>query len=204
MPEIAYSFGDSSTPTETYHSPADVDVNGDGVADGVYLDFDGSGNNDSIAWDSDGDGVVDTILVSSNHDGVYDTAYTDSAHNGHWNEVTTYDAHTDTFTVDDTAHEETYVVSGDGDYVAYQDNDGDVVVESTESGDTYTGVESSTPDSDDVVNSNSSDGSSEPDQWVSDQQQWADDNHSSTGNSDQPDQWVSDQEDWADSHGYGN
>ncbi len=191
MPEISYSFGDSHTPTETYHSQADVDVNGDGVPDGVYLDFDGSGHDDSIAWDSNGDGVADTILVSSHHDGVYDTAYTDSAHNGHWNEVTTYDPNSDTFTVDDTAHHETYVMSGDGEYVAYADQEGDAVVQSTDTGDDHS-------------TSSSSSSSDQPDSWVSDQEQWADDHSASATSSDHADTWVSDQEQWADEHGSGS
>ena len=84
MTTLTYSFGDSHTPTQTYSGAADVDVNGDGHPDGIYLDFDGSGQRDSIAWDSDGDGRVDAILVSSNHDGVYDTVYSDPDGNGHW------------------------------------------------------------------------------------------------------------------------
>ncbi|MET3807155.1 hypothetical protein ABIB25_004178 [Nakamurella sp. UYEF19] len=91
MTTLTYSFGDSQTPTETYSSAADVDVNGDGHVDGVYLDFDGSGHHDSIAWDSDGDGKVDTILVSSHHDGVYDTAYYDPSGNGHWDAAEPFD-----------------------------------------------------------------------------------------------------------------
>jgi hypothetical protein len=85
--ELSYSFGDAHHPTETYSGAADVDVNGDGRADGLRLDFDGSGHRDAIAWDSDGDGKVDTILVSSHHDGHYDTAYHDPSGDGHWNEA---------------------------------------------------------------------------------------------------------------------
>jgi hypothetical protein len=79
-----YSFGDSSTATQTYAGVADTDVDGDGVKDGIALDFDGSGHRDAVAWDSDGDGTVDTILVSSHHDGKFDLAYHDPTGNGHW------------------------------------------------------------------------------------------------------------------------
>jgi hypothetical protein len=94
MTTLTYSFGDSNTPTESYTSQADVDVNGDGHPDGVHLDFDGSGHNDSIAWDSDGDGRVDTILVSSHHDGMYDTAYYDPSGHGHWDAAEPFDGPT--------------------------------------------------------------------------------------------------------------
>ena len=87
MTGLTYAFGDDHTPTQTYTDTADVDLNGDGLADGIKLDFDGSGHEDAIAWDSDGDGRVDTILVSSHHDGVYDTAYHDPSGQGHWDQI---------------------------------------------------------------------------------------------------------------------
>jgi len=81
---LSYSFGDSSTATQTYSGVADTDVDGDGVKDGIALDFDGSGKRDAVAWDSDGDGKVDTILVSTHHDGTFDLAYHDPTGDGHW------------------------------------------------------------------------------------------------------------------------
>ena len=99
-PTLTYSFGDDSHATQTYTGEADVDVNGDGHPDGLYLDFDGSGHRDSIAWDSDGDGKVDTILVSSHHNGVYDTAYHDPSGHGHWNEADTIHGNVTTAGVD--------------------------------------------------------------------------------------------------------
>jgi len=46
--ELVYTFGDSGTPTETDHSPVnvDVDVDDDGVKDGVAIDMDHNGH-----WD---------------------------------------------------------------------------------------------------------------------------------------------------------
>jgi hypothetical protein len=88
-PSLAYAFGDSHTPTEVYHSEANVDMDGDGVGDAVAIDMDGSGGHDDIAWDSDGDGRVDMILVDSDHDGTIDTVYTDPNGNGHWDHADT-------------------------------------------------------------------------------------------------------------------
>src|SRR5256885_1888641 len=55
MPDIEYSFGTGQGAPHVHHSEANVDVNGDGVADGVALDFDGDGRVDDVMWDSDGD-----------------------------------------------------------------------------------------------------------------------------------------------------
>lgn len=65
---LSYSFGDPTTPTQTYSGVADTDIDGEGTNDGIALDFDGSGHKDAVGWDSDGDGKIDTILVSSHHD----------------------------------------------------------------------------------------------------------------------------------------
>jgi len=85
MPDIEYSFGTGASAPNVHHSEADVDVNHDGVADGVALDFDGDGRVDDVMWDSDGDGVADTALLDENDDGVAEDAYSDPTGAGTWN-----------------------------------------------------------------------------------------------------------------------
>jgi hypothetical protein len=85
MPDIQYSFGTGEGDPNVHHTEANVDVDGDGVADGVALDFDGDGRVDDVMWDSDGDGVADTALLDENDDGVAEDAYNDPTGMGTWN-----------------------------------------------------------------------------------------------------------------------
>lgn len=51
---------------------AAVDVDGDGVADGVVVDTDGDGKADAILLDTDGDGEVDAVAIDVDGDGKAD------------------------------------------------------------------------------------------------------------------------------------
>lgn len=62
-PDVAYSFGLGDGDITTWHSPADLDLDGDGAFDAVALDFDGDGRIDDAMWDSDLDGVADTVRL---------------------------------------------------------------------------------------------------------------------------------------------
>jgi hypothetical protein len=85
MPDIEYRFGTGHGDPHVHHTQANVDVNHDGVADGVALDFDGDGRVDDVMWDSDGDGVADTALLDLNDDGKAESAYHDPSNLGTWN-----------------------------------------------------------------------------------------------------------------------
>lgn len=86
---IAYSFGTGHDPPTGWTSPADVDLDGDGVLDGVALDFDGDGRVDDALWDSDGDGVADRSVLDLDDDGTPEHAYRDPAGLGTWTEPAT-------------------------------------------------------------------------------------------------------------------
>lgn len=81
--EIEYGFGTGDGLVSVWHSPADLDVSGDGVLDAVLLDFDGDGLVDDAMWDSDGDGIADTVLL-----GIYGDdplrGFVDGAGDGTW------------------------------------------------------------------------------------------------------------------------
>jgi len=85
MPDIEYRFGTGQGDPHVHHSEANVDVNGDGVADGVAVDFDGDGRVDDVMWDSDGDGIADTALLDRGDDGKAESAYNDPTGQGTWN-----------------------------------------------------------------------------------------------------------------------
>jgi hypothetical protein len=85
MPDIEYRFGTGQGEPNVHHSEANVDVDSDGVADGVALDFDGDGRVDDVMWDSDGDGIADTALLDLNDDGTAESAYNDPTGMGTWN-----------------------------------------------------------------------------------------------------------------------
>lgn len=86
MPEIEYRFGTGEGDPNIHHSQANMDVDGDGVADGVALDFDGDGRVDDAVWDSDGDGVADTAVLDLDDDGRAEAEYSDPTGMGTWNE----------------------------------------------------------------------------------------------------------------------
>ncbi len=56
---------------------AAVDVDGDGVADGVVVDTDGDGKADAVLLDTDGDGKADTVLADTDGDGQVDAVAMD-------------------------------------------------------------------------------------------------------------------------------
>src|SRR2546421_4369072 len=85
MPDIEYRFGTGQGDPHVHHTGSTVDVNGDGVADGVAVDFDGDGRVDDVMWDSDGDGIADTALLDLDDDGKAESAYNDPTGQGTWN-----------------------------------------------------------------------------------------------------------------------
>ena len=85
MADIEYRFGTGQGDPHVHHTEATVDVNHDGVADGVALDFDGDGRVDDVLWDSDGDGIADTALLDLDDDGNAESAYNDPTGMGTWN-----------------------------------------------------------------------------------------------------------------------
>ena len=83
MDALEYFFGTGDGATSTWHSPADLDLDGDGVLDAVALDFDGDGLFDDAMWDSDGDGVADRAVLDLDDDGVPERMFRDSGR-GRW------------------------------------------------------------------------------------------------------------------------
>lgn len=77
MEGIDYFFGTGDGELSTWHSPADLDLDGDGTADAVALDFDGDGLIDDAMWDSDGDGVADRVVLDLDDDGRCEAVFTD-------------------------------------------------------------------------------------------------------------------------------
>ncbi|WP_454164206.1 hypothetical protein [Gordonia iterans] len=75
--DLEYSFGTGDGELSTWHSPAGLDLDGDGTLDAVALDFDGDGRTDDAMWDSDGDGVADRAVLDLDDDGVPETAFAD-------------------------------------------------------------------------------------------------------------------------------
>ena len=55
----------------------DVDLDGDGLLDGVRLDIDGDGVFDDVLADLDGDGGADSAALDLDDDGVPEARYTD-------------------------------------------------------------------------------------------------------------------------------
>jgi hypothetical protein len=74
---MEYSFGTGVGVPAVWRSPADVDLDGDGVPDAVALDFDGDGRVDDVMWDSDGNGVADTVVLDLDDDGHGEHYYDD-------------------------------------------------------------------------------------------------------------------------------
>ncbi len=61
---IEYIFGTGDGLVTHWSTPADLDLDGDGVLDAVVLDFDGDGLIDDALWDSDGDGAADIMVLN--------------------------------------------------------------------------------------------------------------------------------------------
>lgn len=83
--DITYAFGVGDGELTEWTSPADVDIDGDGVPDAVALDFDGDGLVDDVMWDSDGDGVADAAGLDVEVLGGGDERwFADADHLGTW------------------------------------------------------------------------------------------------------------------------
>lgn len=76
-PAIEYFFGIGDGALQRWTSPADLDLNGDGILDAVALDFDGDGLLDDAMWDSDGDGVADLAVLDLDDDGTPEAQFAD-------------------------------------------------------------------------------------------------------------------------------
>lgn len=74
---LEYFFGTGDGALSTWHSPADLDLDGDGVPDAVALDFDGDGLIDDAMWDTDGDGIADRVVLDLDDDGIGGTVFAD-------------------------------------------------------------------------------------------------------------------------------
>ena len=61
----------------------DIDLDGDGVLDGVRLDFDGDGAFDDALADFDGDAVADHAALDLDDDGIAEARYSDDG-SGTW------------------------------------------------------------------------------------------------------------------------
>lgn len=77
MDALEYFFGTGDGAVSTWHSPADLDLNGDGILDAVALDFDGDGLIDDAMWDTDGDGVADRVALDLDDDGIAEQVFAD-------------------------------------------------------------------------------------------------------------------------------
>ena len=63
--------------------PIDVDIDGDGVLDGLRMDFDGDGAFDDALADFDEDGLADHAALDLDDDGMPEAHYTDDG-SGTW------------------------------------------------------------------------------------------------------------------------
>ena len=63
--------------------PLDVDIDGDGVLDGLRMDFDGDGAFDDALADLDEDGLADHAALDLDDDGMPEAHYTDDG-SGTW------------------------------------------------------------------------------------------------------------------------
>lgn len=59
-----------------------IDLNNDGVPDGMGFDTDGDGKYDIVNYDFNHDGIIDAIGKDTNGNGVIDTIYYDFDHDG--------------------------------------------------------------------------------------------------------------------------
>lgn len=79
--DYCLNTGDGGASIWTGHP--NIDLNGDGVFDGVRADFDGDGLFDDAVGDGDGDGVGDYTLLDVDDDGTPEARYTDDG-TGTW------------------------------------------------------------------------------------------------------------------------
>ena len=79
--EYCLDSGDGTASMWTAHP--DIDLNGDGVLDGVRLDFDGDGAFDDALTDDDGDGIADHAALDLDNDGVAEARFSDDG-SGTW------------------------------------------------------------------------------------------------------------------------
>ena len=79
--DYCLNTGDGMASIWTGHP--DIDLNGDGVLDGVRIDADGDGIFDDAMGDGDGDGLGDYAVLDADDDGTPEARYTDDG-SGTW------------------------------------------------------------------------------------------------------------------------
>ncbi|MCP9274925.1 pullulanase [Mycolicibacterium arenosum] len=76
-----YCLGNGDGMAGVWSAEPDLDVNGDGVLDGIALDFDADNHLDDAIADFDGDGLADHVVFDVGADG--EAAFTDDG-SGTW------------------------------------------------------------------------------------------------------------------------
>ena len=103
--------GDGTASMWTGHP--DIDIDGDGVFDGVRMDFDGDGMFDDVIADGDGDGVGDYATLDLDDDGTPEGRYTDDG-SGSWAVSGGADRPLRWFSLDGVEHTGPGDIDGDG------------------------------------------------------------------------------------------
>ncbi|MCV7290804.1 pullulanase [Mycolicibacterium wolinskyi] len=80
---MEYCLGDPDGSATMWTREPDVDLDGDGVFDGIGLDLDGDGRVDDVMADLDGDGLVEHAVRDIDDDGTAESYFTDDG-SGVW------------------------------------------------------------------------------------------------------------------------
>lgn len=123
--ELDFDSGETDT---LGNNAEEVDLDGDGVADGFGTDENGDGVIDTVWMDTDGDGMPDAAYVDTNGDGIYDslTEYHDYNQDGIFDSTTTYSDTDQDGNIDQVM--KAYDSDGDGQidtFKTHYDTDGD-------------------------------------------------------------------------------
>ena len=78
-----YCLGNGDGAASIWSGEPDLDVDGDGMFDGLALDFDGDGRIDDAIADFDGDGLADHVVLDLDDDDVGEATFTDDG-SGTW------------------------------------------------------------------------------------------------------------------------
>ena len=78
-----YCLGNGDGAASIWSGEPDLDVDGDGMFDGLALDFDGDGRIDDAIADLDGDGLADHAVLDLDDDDVGEASFTDDG-SGTW------------------------------------------------------------------------------------------------------------------------
>jgi len=80
---VDYCLGNGDGAAGIWSAEPELDVDGDGVFDGIALDFDGDGRIDDAIADFDGDGFADHVALGLDDDGLGQASVTDHG-SGTW------------------------------------------------------------------------------------------------------------------------